>query len=75
MHDLQDFFSFEFGLVGIMVIWIVEFPMEGYKIRYILAKEIVERRHGEPILNSYFCQKWAFWAARPVMKKIAGCEF
>jgi hypothetical protein len=29
-------------------------------------KEIVERRH--------FCLKWAFWAARPVMKEIAGCE-
>jgi hypothetical protein len=24
--------------------------------------------------KNYFCLKWAFWAARPVMKKIAGCE-
>ena len=28
----------------------------------------------EETRRAYFCLKWAFWAARPVMKKIAGCE-
>ena len=48
-------------------------PFERQSLYRVSAKEIVERRHGEPI-NSYFCLKWAFWAARSVMKKIAGCE-
>ena len=38
-----------------------------------LIKEIVERRHGEPV-EFIFLPKMGLLAARPVMKKIAGCE-
>ena len=35
----------------------------------------LQRGDTESLLNSYFCEKWAFWAARPVMKKIAGSQY
>ena len=38
---------------------------------YCIFKFFIEmtKETKESLLNSYFCLKWAFWAARPVMKK------